>query len=338
MFRPSSIYIDLGTTNTLVYVQNRGLVLNEPSILALRSKGQKQNVLALGHKAKVMVGRTAGNSSVKRPLKEGVIADFETASRMLHSFMKDVKRNYSWVRPEMIISLPCQVSSHERQAVMDIGFDLGARKVQLLDEPVAAAIGAGLPILSSRGQMIVDIGGGTTEVAIISLGGIVISDAIRVGGDHIDQSIIHLLNQKFHFLIGEQTAEHVKMSLAVAKGSQMDQKAMEVGGLDLISGLPRKLTLSSSMISPVIDSFVSELVQSIKKVFEGCPPEIAADISDNGVVLAGGGSLIHGLPSSLSQQLGTPVKISDGPLLAVARGGAKVLDEQKVFTSVMKSA
>jgi rod shape-determining protein MreB and related proteins len=279
MFKPVDLYIDLGTANTLIYAKKHGLILNEASILGLKNQGLgERRMFALGGSAKVMVGKIPERSHLLRPLKEGVIADFSNTTQMLHSFLKQVSQSFYLLRPDMIISLPCQVTRHEREAVKEVGYAIGARKVSLLDEPVAAAIGSGLQVLEPEGQMIVDLGGGTTEAAVITLGGIVVSQAMRVGGEHIDQALMNHLKNNYHYVIGEQTAERIKIAVASALLKDDQNPAIDVGGIDLIKGLPSRKTVTAQMIFPVIDNFVLELVDLIKKTFEQCPPEIAGDM------------------------------------------------------------
>lgn len=339
MLRTNDFYIDLGTANTLVYAKKRGFVLNEPTVLAVRHRSESHSELfALGRDAKVMLGKSPENLSVMRPLREGVVADFDNAVRMLHAFVKKAKENVFWLRPRLIISLPCQVSRFERRAVEEIGYELGASSVQLLEEPVAAAIGAGLAVLGKRGQMIVDIGGGTTEIAIIALGGIVTSTAVRAGGDDIDEAIITHLKTRHHFLIGEQTAERIKIEVADVNPVAPQSKTIEIGGFNLLKRLPTRLLVDTNMILPAVDSVVREIITAIRKALEECPPEIAGDIAESGLVLAGGGALLGGLRERIAQEIGIPVKISDQPLLSVALGGAKALEDSKLFDGLEKPA
>lgn len=339
MLRANDFYIDLGTANTLVYARKRGFILNEPTVLAVRHRSENHSELfALGREAKLMLGKSPENLSVMRPLREGVVADFENTVRMLHAFIKRAKENVFWLRPRLIISLPCQVSRFEKRAVEEIGYELGASTVHLLDEPVAAAIGAGLSVLGKRGQMIVDIGGGTTEIAIIALGGIVTSTAVRAGGDDIDEAIIAHLKTRHHFLIGEQTAERIKMEVADVNPVAPQSKSIEIGGFNLLKRLPTRLLVDTNMILPAVDSVVREIIAAIRKALEECPPEIAGDIAESGLVLAGGGALLGGLRERIAQEIGIPVKISEQPLLSVALGGAKALEDSKLFEVIEKPA
>lgn len=339
MLKTNDFYIDLGTANTLVYARKHGFILNEPTVLAVRHRSEHQSeIFALGREAKAMLGKSPENLSVMRPLREGVIADFDNTARMLHAFIQKARESVSWFRPRMIISLPCQVSRFEKRAVEEIGYELGAHTVHLLDEPVAAAIGSGLSVLGKRGQMIVDIGGGTTEIAIIALGGIVTSAAVRVGGDDIDEAIIAHLRSRFNFLIGEQTAERIKIAVADVNPVVQHSRTIDVGGISLVQRLPTRLRVDTAMILPAVDSIVREIIAAIRKALEECPPEISGDIAESGLVLAGGGALLGGLRERLVQEIGIPVKISDQPLLSVARGGAKALEDSELFEVIEKPA
>ena len=337
MFRSMDYYIDLGTANTLIYARKIGFLLNEPTVLALKHRSfHKKENFALGKQAKAMLGKNPEQLSVLRPLREGVISDIENTTRLLHGFVKLIKINLPWSKPRMILSLPCVVSEFEKRAVEEVGYDLGARRVHLLDEPLAAAIGAGLPVLGSRGQMIVDIGGGTTEIVVVSLGGIVASQAVRIGGDTIDAGIIECLRSQYGFLIGEQTAERLKIhvSNALLINSSSTQKRMTVGGFNVTTGLPGKLTVTPNMIFPALNGVICEIISAIRKIFDQCPPEISGDVADNGIVLAGGGALIGNLKRRLAQDLGVPVRIAETPLMSVALGGAQVLENSKLLDIV----
>jgi rod shape-determining protein MreB len=337
IFKTVDLYIDLGTANTLIYAKRRGFLLNEPSFLAYRhdSPGPAE-LFGLGRPAKAMLGKNPPHLSVVKPLREGVIADFDGTARMLHAFLRRVRENIFWFRPRMIISLPCRVTPFERRAVEEVGLEMGAREVQLLDEPMAAAIGSGLQVLRNRGEMIVDIGGGTTEIAVISLGGIVASTAIRRGGDDIDEAIVQGLQKRHHFLVGEATAERIK--IAVAHLNPSAGNFMEVGGIDLIKGLPGKLRVDSSMVFECVNSVVQDIIQGVRRTLELVPPEIAGDIAENGIVLAGGGALLGGLGAKLNQEIGVPVRLARDPLLAVAFGGAQVLEDDRLFDHVRRSS
>lgn len=332
MFKSTDLYIDLGTANTLVYARGRGFILNEPSVLAVKKNSYNSTKLfALGKTAKRMLGKNPENLFVLRPLREGVIADFESTSIMLSSFIKQAMSQVLLLRPRLIISLPCQVTHYEKRSVEEIGLSLGAHKVHLLHEPVAAAIGANLPILENRGSMVVDIGGGTTEIAVISMGGIVTAHAVRIGGNNIDNAIINTLQHDYRFAIGEQTAEFLK--IAIGSAIPVD-KSVEIGGIDLTCGLPKHRLVSSQMIYPAINTVVVEIIASIRKALEECPPEISGDIALHGIMLAGGGALIHGVAKRISNEVGIPVHIADKPLLSVAIGGAKALENDKLFEAL----
>lgn len=339
MLKTTDFYIDLGTANTLVYAKKHGFILNEPTVLAIRHWSEHRSELfALGQEAKVMLGRNPENLSVMRPLKEGVIADFDSTTRLLHAFVEKAKQTVSWFRPRMIISLPCQVSRFEKRAVEEVGYDLGASTVHLLDEPIAAAIGAGLPVLGKRGQMIVDIGGGTTEIAVIALGGIVTSTAVRVGGDDIDEAIMAHLKSHFQFVIGEQTAERIKIAVANANPRSGEARFVQAGGFSLLQRLPCRLRVDTGMIFSPVDLVVREIISAIRKALEECPPEIAGDIAENGLVLAGGGALLGGLRDRIAFETGIPVRISEQPLLSVAKGGAMALEDANLFDVLERPA
>lgn len=335
----SDLYIDLGTANTLIYGKGKGLLLNEPSVFAVKNGRFESSVYGHGQSAKSMLGRTPLNVSVIRPLREGVIADFETTVQMLKGFLSQIKFSGSWSRPRMIISLPCRVTEHERQAVVDIGLRIGARHVQLIDEPMAAAIGCGLDILSHQAHMVVDIGGGTTEIAVIASGGIVESKAIRIGGDEITQKIIHDLRQDFNFVLGEQAAENIKHNVAqISISPSSVTKVIQIAGFDLEKGLPKKLDVSSLMINKAVESVMERIVFTIKEALAELDPEVVVDIIDKGIVLTGGGSLISGLDRYLTHHLGVKTFLSNEPLLSVALGGARTLEDQELLSSIQLQA
>ena len=335
MLKSTDLYIDLGTANTLIYAKGRGFLLNEPSVLAVRRRGE---LFALGAPAKSMIGREPSVLSVHRPLREGVIADFDNTARMLHAFIKRARKTMTWIKPRMIISLPCRVTNFEKRAVEEVGYELGARKVHLLDEPVAAAIGVGLPVLGNRGQMIVDVGGGTTEIAVISLGGIIAASAVRVGGDNVDTLITNLLKNHYQFVIGEQTAERIKIAVANVDPASGEKRAIEAGGFSLTRGVPKKIRVDTDMIFPAADSVARTIVEAVKKALETCPPEIAGDLAETGLVLTGGGALLAGLRSRIEREVGIPVKVSSEPLLSVALGGAKALEDPRLFEVIERPA
>lgn len=330
MKKSVDIYIDLGTANTLIYAKGRGFMLNQPSMLAIKQTASHREVFGLGQPAKFMLGKTPEHISVLRPLKEGVIADFDNTVQMLSSFLFRIRENIFWFRPRMIISLPCRVSNFERKAVEEAAKTLGAGTVHLLDEPMAAAIGAHLPVLKNRGCMVIDVGGGTTEIAVISLGGIVSCTAVRIGGDAIDSGIIQYLRHYHQFVIGEQTAEYLKMTVAHLTMN----KSVLVGGQDLYKNLPSKKVITSSMVYPVVESVTREIILAAHKTMESLPPEIAVDIAENGIVLTGGGALIGGLKEALEYELNVPVTIPKDPLMSVALGGARALEDNHLFDSI----
>ncbi len=339
MFKPVDFYIDLGTANTLIYAKKRGFLLNQPSVIVLKNKGSRpQELFALGEPAKTMLGKNPQSLFVSRPLREGVIADFDNTAKMLHAFIKRVKENIYWIKPRMIISLPCKVTNFEKRAVEEVGYSLGARKVHLLDEPVAAAIGAGLSVLSPRGQMIIDIGGGTTEIALISSGGIVASSAVRIGGNNLDDAIGNYLRSHFQFWVGEQTQELIKISVANANPNTKQNLKVEAGGMDMIKGLPKKMTVDTKMIFQVVDGVIKEIIYAVRKTLENCPPEIAGDICETGIVIAGGGALLKGLKERLEMEFKIPIRISEHPLLSVAIGGAKALEDSNLFDAIERPA
>jgi rod shape-determining protein MreB len=320
----SDIGIDLGTANTLVYVRDRGIVLREPSVVAIQAGTRR--VLAVGEEAKRMLGRTPGNIVAVRPMKAGVIADFEITEAMLRYFIQKVHNKRRWVRPRVIIAVPSGITEVEKRAVVDSAKHAGAREVHLIEEPMAAAIGVGLPVQEPAGNMIVDIGGGTTEVALISLAGIVFSRSVRVGGDEMDEAIIQYMKRVYNLLVGERTAEEIKITIGSAYPLE-EEKSMEVKGRDLVNGLPKTLTVTSEEIREALQEPVSTIVDSVRVTLERCPPELAADLVDRGIVMAGGGSLLRGLDKLIAEQTGLPVHVADDPLSAVAEGTGVVLHE-----------
>ncbi|MCO5112585.1 MAG: rod shape-determining protein [Bdellovibrionaceae bacterium] len=334
----SDLYIDLGTANTLIYGKGKGFLLNEPSVFAIKNGRFENSVYGYGHLAKSMIGRTPHNVSVHRPLREGVIADFDTTLQMLKSFLAQIKFSSSWSRPRMIISLPCRVTEHERQAVIDVGMRMGARQVQLIDEPMAAAIGCGLDILSHQAHMVIDIGGGTTEIAVIASGGIVSAKAVRLGGDDITERIIHDLRQDFNFVVGHQTAEHIKHNVGLISPTASLVKVVQIGGFDLERGLPKRFDVSNLMIQKAVESVVERIVFTVKETLAELEPEVVVDLIERGIVLAGGGALISGLDRHLTQQLGIRTYVCKEPLLAVALGGARTLEDQELLSSIQLQA
>jgi len=320
----NDIGIDLGTANTLVYVKDRGIVLREPSVVAVQS-GTKR-ILAVGEEAKRMLGRTPGNIVAIRPMKAGVIADFEITEAMLRYFIKKIHNRRKMVRPRIIIAVPSDITEVEKRAVKDSATHAGAREVFLIEEPMAAAIGVGLPVQEPAGNMIVDIGGGTTEVALISLAGIVFSRTVRVGGDEMDECIVQYMKRVYNLMIGERTAEEIKMTMGSAYPVGEDT-SIEVKGRDLVAGLPKTLTITSEEIREALQEPVSSIIDAIRITLERCPPELSADLVDRGMVLAGGGSLLTGIDKLIAEQTGLPVHLADDPLSAVAEGTGVVLNE-----------
>ncbi len=320
----NDLAVDLGTANTLIYVKGRGIVLSEPSVVALQTSNG--HVLAVGKEAKKMLGRTPGGIDAIRPMKDGVIANFEVAEAMLRYFITKVHNRKNLVRPRVIICVPSGITQVEKRAVRDSALQAGAREIYLIEEPMAAAIGAGLPIQEPSGNMIVDIGGGTTEVAVISLSGIVYSGSVRVGGDEIDDAIIQHIKRKYNLMIGESTAELIKITIGSAY-PQPEPKTMEVKGRDLVAGIPKTLVINDEEIRSCLTEPISAIVDTVKIALERTPPELAADIVDRGIVLAGGGSLLTGLDSLLREETKLPIIYAEDPLSAVALGAGRILDE-----------
>lgn len=320
----NDIGIDLGTANTLVYLKDRGIVLREPSVVALDSTTRK--VRAVGADAKRMLGRTPGNITAIRPMKDGVIADFDVTEAMLRYFIKKVNSNSFGVSPRVVIAIPSGITEVEKRAVQDSAVHAGARDVHMIQEPMAAAIGVGLPIDEPAANMIVDIGGGTTEIAIISLAGVVFSKSIRVAGDEIDSAIVNYMKRAYNLLIGERTAEEIK--LRVGSAYPLDEEiTMEVKGRDSVAGLPKTIHITSQEIREALSDTMAAIVDAVRAALERCPPELSADLVDRGFVLAGGGALIRGIDRLLSEKTGLPVIIADDPLSAVANGTGAVLSD-----------
>ena len=333
----SDMAIDLGTANTLVYVKGRGIVLNEPSVVAIAElKGRKQ-VLAVGDEAKMMLGRTPGNIHAIRPLRDGVIADFDVCEKMLRYFIDQISGS-RWAKPRMVICVPSGITGVEQRAVQEAAEYAGARKPAfIIEEPMAAAIGAGLPIQSPHGSMIVDIGGGTTEVAVISLGGLVASQSARVGGDVLDDAITQYVKKEYSVALGESTAEEVKVALGSA-WPLPDEMYAEIRGRDLVTGLPKTVTVSSVEMREALEEGISSIVDAVKFTLDQTPPELAADIMDQGIMLAGGGALLRGLDQRLANETGMPIRIAADPLYAVARGSGQALEEFEVLRGVLFSS
>lgn len=327
--------IDLGTANTLVYVKGKGIVSSEPSVVAVHkdTHGVKK-VLAVGNEAKKMLGRTPGSIVAIRPMKDGVIADFEITEAMLRYFIQKVHNRKTLIRPRIIICVPSGITQVERRAVRESAEYAGAREVYLIEEPMAAAIGAGLPITEPSGNMIVDIGGGTTEVAVISLSGIVYSKSVRVGGDKLDEAIIHYIKRKYNLLVGDQTAERIKMTIGTVH-PQSETKVMEVKGRDLVAGIPKTLEITSDEIKEAMTEPTNAIVEAVRIALERTPPELAAEIVDKGIVLAGGGALLDGLDELLRRETCLPVTIADDPLSCVVIGSGKALDELHILKEVL---
>jgi rod shape-determining protein MreB len=324
--------IDLGTANTLVYVKGRGIVLREPSVVAINN--QTKEILAVGAEAKQMLGRAPGNIVAIRPMKDGVIAHFEVTEKMISHFIQKVHNNRkTLVRPRVVIAVPSGITQVEKRAVRDSADSAGAREVYLIEEPMAAAIGVDLPIEEPSGNMIIDIGGGTTEVAIISLSGIVYSKSVRIAGDEMDEAIVNYIKRKYNLLIGERMAEEVKIKIGSAYplGKRM---TMEVKGRDLVAGIPKTLVISDEEVREALSENLSTIVETVKIALERTPPELAADIVDKGVVVAGGGSLIRGLDILLREATGLPITLADDPLSAVALGVGKVISNNKLLKKV----
>ncbi|MEK6725601.1 MAG: rod shape-determining protein [Deltaproteobacteria bacterium] len=330
----NDLAIDLGTANTLIYVKGKGIVANEPSVVAVQKdeRGIKR-VLAVGKEAKQMLGRTPGNIMAIRPLKDGVIADFEVTEAMLRYFIQKVHNRKMLLRPRIVIGIPSGITQVEKRAVRDSAHSAGAKEVYLIEEPMAAAIGAGLPITEASGNMIVDIGGGTTEVAVISLSGIVYSLSIRVGGDRMDDAIIQFIKRKYNLLIGERTAEVIKMTIGNAY-PENEIRSIEVKGRDLITGIPKTVDISSEEAREALSEPINAIVEAVKVALERTPPELGADIVDKGIVLAGGGALLKGLDILLREATGLPIIIADDPLSAVVMGAGKVLDQIGLLKNV----
>ncbi|EAL9434893.1 rod shape-determining protein [Campylobacter jejuni] len=327
-FFSSDMGIDLGTANTLVLVKDKGIVINEPSVVAVEREryGSKAKILAVGKEAKDMVGKTPGNIEAIRPMKDGVIADFDMTEKMIRYFIEKTHRRKSFLRPRIIISVPYGLTQVERKAVRESALSAGAREVFLIEEPMAAAIGASLPIQEPKGNLVVDIGGGTTEIGVISLGGLVISKSIRTAGDKLDMSIVNYVKEKYNLIIGERTGEEIKITIGSA--IQLPKElSMVVKGRDQVSGLLSRIELTSEDVREAMHEYLKEIADALKMVLEMMPPDLASDIVENGVVLTGGGALIRGLDKYLSEIVRLPVYIADEPLLAVAKGTGKALEE-----------
>lgn len=327
--------IDLGTANTLVFVKGRGIVIDEPSVVAVDR--DRKEPLAVGAEAKQMLGRTPGNIIAIRPLKDGVIADFDITSTMMKYFIQKAFPRRGPFRPRVVVGIPSGVTGVERRAVQDAALQAGAREAHVIEEPMAAAIGAGLPVEEPTGSMVVDIGGGTTEVAIISLGGLVTAKSIRVAGDELDEAIVQYVKRTYNMLIGERTGEEVKMTIGSAYPTGKEE-TMEIRGRDLVTGLPRTLRVTSEEIRRAIQEPVSSILEAIKITLENTPPELAADIMDRGIVMTGGGALLRGLDTLISKETGMPVHVADEPLLCVVKGAGKCLDNIDILKRVSRNS
>ncbi len=326
--------IDLGTANTLVFIRGKGIVIREPSVVAIQTNTKQ--VLAVGEDAKKMIGRTPGNIVAIRPLKDGVIADFDVTQNMLKYFIKKAMQSKSLFQPRVVICVPSGVTEVEKRAVEEAAIHAGAREAYLIEEPMAAAIGAGLPVQEPTGSMVVDIGGGTTEVAIISLGGIVTSKSIRVGGDELDDSIVTYIKREYSLMIGERTAEEVKITIGSAD-MEAEEKVMEIRGRDLIRGLPKTLEISSKEIYEALKEPVTNILDAIKTTLENTPPELASDVMELGIMLTGGGALLEGLDRLVARETGMPVHIAENPLDCVAIGTGKALDSIEVLKKTVNN-
>ena len=325
--------IDLGTANTLVHIKGKGIVLREPSVVAIKS--DTGDVLAVGDEAKRMIGRTPGSIVAIRPMKDGVIADFDVTQAMLKYFIRKAMNTKSFVRPRVVVGVPSGVTEVEKRAVIDAAQQAGAREAYLIEEPMAAAIGAGLPVEEATGSMVVDIGGGTTEIAVISLGGIVTSCSIRIGGDEMDSSIIQYIKREYNLLIGERTAEEIKINIGTAIANPNQDKTMDIRGRDLVSGLPKTVRIKSSEICEALSEPVHKIVDAVKGTLEKTPPELAADVMDHGIMMTGGGSLLNSLDKLLSHETGMPVLVSEDALSCVGEGTGRSLENIELLKRVV---
>lgn len=328
----NDLAIDLGTANTLVYVKGRGVVCDEPSVVVVRKDTRK--TVAVGGEAKKMLGKTPANIVAIRPMKDGVIADFDATGEMLKYFIQKAHNRHSFISPRVIIGVPSGITQVEQRAVKDAAQASGAREVYLIEEPMAAAVGVGLPVDEPSGNMIVDIGGGTTDIAVISLEGIVYSKAVRVGGDKMDEAIISYMKRRYNLMIGDRTAEQIKMEIGSAYPINKEPAEIEIKGRDLISGIPKTIPISEDEIKEALSEPVTTIIDTIKVALENTPPELAADIVDRGIVLAGGGALLRGFDTLLKEETGLPVIVADDPLTAVVRGVGKMLDDLELLKKI----
>ena len=335
----SDMAIDLGTANTLVYVKNRGVVLNEPSVVAVLNQGGKSKVIAVGEEAKSMLGKTPGHIQAIRPMKDGVIADFVVTEEMIKHFIRKVHNRKTFANPRIIICVPTGSTPVERRAIHDSALAAGARKVSLIEEPMAAAIGAGLPVSEPRGSMIVDIGGGTSEIAVISLGGIVYSRSVRIGGDAMDIALINYMRKRYNLLIGEASAEMIKKEVGIATPPKTgDGKTIDIKGRDLASGVPKEIELTQAQVAEALSEPIQTIIEGVKSALEDTPPELAADLVDMGVVLTGGGALLESMDEAIREATGLPVTIADEALSCVALGSGKALESESSFEPILSSA
>jgi rod shape-determining protein MreB and related proteins len=326
--------VDLGTANTLIYVRGRGIVLNEPSVVALNvNTGQ---IVAVGADAKRMIGRTPGSILAIRPLKDGVIADFDVTERMLRYFIQKVHKRRHLAKPRIIVAVPSGLTGVEQSAVKEAGRQAGARRVYIFEEPLAAAIGAGLPVNEPVGSMVVDIGGGTTEVAVVSFGGIVTSESIRVGGDELDQAIIRFAKKEHALMLGERTAEHIKMSVGSAFPAA-DAPEVEIRGRDLVSGLPKTVVLTAEEVRRAINEPLGAIIDAVRATLDKCPPELAGDVMDRGIALTGGGALLRGIDDRLREETGLPIHLADNPLESVVMGTGQCVEDFETFGQILLS-
>lgn len=332
----SDMAIDLGTANTLIYVKGKGIVLSEPSVVAFHVKDGKKRVLAVGEEAKLMLGRTPGSIQAIRPLRDGVIADFDVAEEMIKYFIRKVRRGGAWAKPKIIVCVPHGATPVEKRAIRESVMAAGARKAGLIAEPIAAAIGAGMPITEPTGNMIVDVGGGTTEVAVLSLGDVVYARSVRVGGDRMDEAIVSYLRRQHNLLVGESTAEKVKMTIGTARMPDDGHgQRMEVRGRDLLNGVPREIEISQGQIAEALSETVHTMVEAVMVALEQTPPDLAADIVDRGVILTGGGALLGDLDLALREQTGLAITVADDSLNCVAIGTGKSLEFEKQLAHVI---
>ena len=325
--------IDLGTANTLVFVKGQGIVLNEPSVVAIIEEKGKKSVLAVGDEAKTMLGRTPGNISAVRPLRDGVIADFIVTEEMIKHFIKKVHKKRTFANPRILICVPTGSTPVERKAIQDSALAAGARKVNLIEESIAAAIGAGLPISEATGSMVVDIGGGTTEIAVLSLGGVVYANSLRIAGDAMDAAIITYMRKQFNLLVGEASAEKIKKEIGTAIPTSNNTYLMK--GRDIRSGTPKEITLKEEDTSEALKPILNQIMGGIKDALENTPPELSADLVDMGLVLTGGAALLKNIDKLISKETGLPVQIAEDPLCCVARGTGKALDEEQTFSTLL---